>query len=131
MKKTFVIMSVALIVLFITAMTMTSAKSINQKETTYLNNNSIPDSLNKIFINSCTSCHSDDSKSFAKSVLNFSNWDKYTKEEKIKKGDAICKMISEDKMPPESFVKSKPEAKLTDIQIKNICNWSALLSQVK
>jgi cytochrome c len=131
MKKTFVMMMTVFAVLIITAISLTSVKGIGQKEIKNLAVSSIPDSLNKIFTNSCSFCHSDDGKLIAKAKLNLPNWDKYTKEEKIKKGDAICTMISEEKMPPSSVIKSKPEVKLTTNQIKDICKWTVSLSKEK
>ena len=131
MKKTSAIMAVTFVILIITAMALTPVKGISQKEIKILNSNSIPDSLNKILVNSCAYCHSDEGKFIAKAKLNFSGWDKYTQKEKIKKGNAICKMISEGAMPPKSARKSKPEAIPTDAQIKNICNWSVSLSLEK
>jgi len=131
MKKTFVMMMVAFAVLLITAISLTSVKGIGPKEIKILAVSSIPDSLNTIFTKSCVYCHSDGGKLMAKSIINFPNWDKYTKEEKIKKGNAICKMLSEGKMPPSSARKSKPDAIPTAAQIKNICNWTTSLSQEK
>ena len=129
MKTAIAILTVILIVLVVLVFTTAKSNAINQKGLKILNSNSIPDSLNKIFMNSCAYCHSDGGKIMAKAKLNFSSWDNYSQKEKIVKGEDICKMLSEGDMPPKKARKAKPEAIPTDVQIKSICKWTATLGQ--
>src|ERR1035437_9929133 len=123
MKKTFVILTMTMLVIVITAMAFTSSKGISQKEQIVSAGNSIPDSVYKIFKNSCVYCHSDGGKLLARTHVNFPKWDEYTQKEKVSKGSDICDMLSRGKMPPKSVRKSKPELIPTAAQIKSICKW--------
>jgi hypothetical protein len=129
MKKIYAILAISLFVLSIAITTLSSAKDTTQREQIIPDSSSIPDSINKIFTNSCFPCHSDVGKLLAKTKLNFSVWDTYTKKEKIKVREDICKILSDGDMPPESVRKSKPETLPNDAQIKSICNWVASLNQ--
>ncbi len=86
--------------------------------------NHIPDNLKVVFKNSCMACHSDNGGGMAKANLNFSNWDTYSPDKQLKKATGICKVVSKGTMPPKSFVKSHPEAALSDEQKALICKWS-------
>lgn len=120
-------MTLTIVVLVITAMTLTSARGTSQKEKLLSNSNSIPDSVYNIFMNSCVYCHSDGGKMLANAHVNFPDWDKYSQREKASKANKICEMISKGKMPPKSTRKSKPETVPTDEQIKSICSWASTI----
>ena len=78
-----------------------------------------------ILKSACFDCHSDVATSDkAKTALDFDQWDNYKVTRKIAKLDAICEVVSEDKMPPEKYLKSKPDRKLSDEQKKAICEWT-------
>jgi len=89
--------------------------------------NSIPDSLSKIFSNSCMPCHFDGGSKMAIFALNFSDWNKYSVEKQFKKGESICKKITDGTMPPKSFRESKPGIVPTKAQVNNICKWTGTL----
>jgi len=73
----------------------------------------------------CYGCHSDDGKSDkAKEAL---LWDKLPTLEKIKMVstlDEIIEVLEEGTMPPEKFLARKPEAKLTEKEVKTLMNWA-------
>jgi len=129
MKKTLVILSITLSVIVIAAMTLTPAKGTGHKGQISSGSSSIPDSLYKVFQTSCFHCHTDSGKVMAKSMVNFSSWDKYEQKDKVKKGNLICKQISEGNMPPKSAIKSRPGIALTDAQVKSICKWVTSLGK--
>lgn len=82
--------------------------------------------VKEVLKNSCFDCHSDGaSNKKGKNALNFDAWDEYKTGKKISKLSAICDIVSEGKMPPEKYLKSKPEAALTDQQKKLICEWTS------
>lgn len=91
--------------------------------------NPIPDNLKIVFKNSCMTCHSDNGGGMAKANLNFSKWDTYTPEKQVKKAVEICKVVSKGSMPPKSFIKSHPEAVLSDEQKALICKWGESLKK--
>jgi len=86
----------------------------------------IPEDVEKILVSSCNDCHSNEASSKkAKLVLNFDSWDKYKDSKKISKLEKICEEVEEGKMPPEKYLKSKPEKVLDEQQKAAICKWTA------
>jgi len=85
----------------------------------------IPADVNEILKTSCYGCHTQESSSKkAKIALNFDKWDDYKDTKKISKLDAICEVISKDKMPPEKYLKDSPEKALSDDQKVAVCSWT-------
>ena len=85
----------------------------------------IPQNVEEVLKTSCFDCHSHDAKSKkGKLALNFEKWEEYKVTKRIGKLDDICELISEGKMPPEKYLKSKPEAALSDAQKKMLCEWT-------
>ena len=91
----------------------------------------IPAELAKVFTNSCMPCHSADGKKMAKLLLNFSKWDKYGRGTQVRKGKAICKMITKGSMPPAQFIESSPELALPSVVKDDICTWVSSISSKK
>ena len=84
------------------------------------------DDVKEILKNSCFDCHSDGATNKkGKNALNFDTWDEYKTGKKISLLSEICEVVSEGKMPPEKYLKSKPEATLTDQQKKLVCEWTS------
>lgn len=85
----------------------------------------IPADVKEILKASCYDCHSKDaSNKKGKIALNFDKWDDYKDTKKISKLDAICEVISKDKMPPEKYLKNSPDKALSDDQKVAVCSWT-------
>ena len=124
MKNILVILTATIVFSIVTAFVLFPVNNITQKEVKNVISNPIPENLLKIFKNSCTACHAEGGKKMAMSVLNFSNWDKYTPEKQIKKANAISKEILKGSMPPKSFLESNPKATLNKEEITSITKWT-------
>jgi uncharacterized membrane protein len=84
-----------------------------------------PDDVTDILKTHCYDCHSQDaSNKKAKIALNFDKWDDYKDSKKVSKLDAICEVVSKDKMPPEKYLKNNPGKALTDDQKVVLCKWT-------
>jgi len=92
---------------------------------------SLPSGISKILDQSCLVCHGTGGKAMATAHLNVSGWDGYSSEKQAQKASAICKMVTGGKMPPKGYLKSNPQATLTQEQINSLCAWSASLNQGK
>ena len=86
---------------------------------------SVPDSVGSIFERSCYPCHSAPGKSMAMSKLNFDKWDSYKPEKQADKAGDICDEVKKGAMPPKSFQNNNPDKKLSEAEIKILCNWTA------
>lgn len=84
----------------------------------------IPDSVQKIVERACYDCHSNSAKGFTKSVLNFDGFAKYKESKQMSKKEAICEKISNKTMPPSGYVSRNEKGKLTEKEIRIICNWT-------
>ena len=94
-----------------------------------LSTNALPDDVKAIIEKSCIGCHGEGGSRMAMSKLNFSKWDSYPAKKQTAKAAAICKKVTNGKMPPSSVRKSKPELIPTQAQIDLICNWSKTLGK--
>lgn len=85
----------------------------------------IPADVKEILKATCYDCHSQESSNKkAKDALIFDKWDSYKDSKKISKLDAICEVISKDKMPPEKYLEKNPEKALSDDQKVVVCSWT-------
>lgn len=85
----------------------------------------MPDDVQEILKTSCYDCHtSASSNKKGKAALNFDKWDEYKDSKKVGKLDAICEVVSKDKMPPEKYLKNSPEKALSDDQKVLLCSWA-------
>jgi hypothetical protein len=127
MKKT----NLLFLAVFIAAIVMTLVSFTQDgstcKNTLLPDQNAIPDSISAIFTKSCYACHSESSTSFAKSMLNFSEWNTLGAKKQVKLGSAICSKVTKGAMPPGSFLEKNPTAKLTTAQVDSICAWTKTL----
>ena len=84
-----------------------------------------PDEITSILKTSCYDCHSTGSSSEkALKALDFAQWDEHRLTKKIGLLGDIGKMVEERKMPPGKFLEYKPEAELSDEQIKKLSEWT-------
>ena len=85
----------------------------------------IPEDVEAVLKTTCYGCHSSDaSGQKAKIALNFDKWDNYKLTKKISKLDDICELVTDNKMPPEKYLKSNPDKALSDEQKELICTWT-------
>ncbi|HYX06854.1 MAG TPA: heme-binding domain-containing protein [Bacteroidales bacterium] len=64
----------------------------------------------------------------ARDHMNFSEWGTYSTVEAHDKANHICKMVKEGKMPLKAYTLMHKEARLSDRQVKLLCNWVDSLS---
>lgn len=84
-----------------------------------------PDEITAVLKNSCYDCHFTGAKSDkAINALNFDTWDDYRTTKKIGLLGDIGKVLEEGKMPPGKYLENKPEAKLSEKQIKLLADWT-------
>jgi hypothetical protein len=91
----------------------------------------IPADVLKIAEKSCVKCHSEPGSGMALMHLNLSNWDKYSPEKQAAKAEAMCKMVTKEKMPPRKFKESHPDGIPSKEEIKIICDWAQSIKVAK
>ena len=102
----------------------------------------IPENVQKILTNSCKDCHSNEtnypwyskiqpSAWFLKDhidegrrEMNFSVWNTYEPRRKKRKFDEICEQIEAREMPLPSYLWIHWDAKLSDQDVKVLCDWA-------
>ena len=102
----------------------------------------VPDTLARVFLNSCYDCHSNHTSypwynSLApvswflnkhvvegKAHLNFSSWGFLDRAQKISMLDEICEECSDGIMPLKSYTLIHRSADLSPREIEAICDWS-------
>jgi cytochrome c5 len=124
MKNRSSFFSVTVLVFGFLAFVLCPDSAYSQKKTQQETLAAFPNSVSGIFKNSCVGCHSDQSNSKAKMFLNLSEWDKLKMKKQVKIGKKMNKEVANGTMPPEGFLKKRPEAALTPDQIKSISVWS-------
>jgi cytochrome c553 len=108
-----------------------SAPSSNSATVSKADSSAVPPAVHKIMVTSCLACHGEAGKSMALAHVKMSELGTYSPEKLAGKAGAMCKQVTKGKMPPSGFLKDHPEAKLTQEQIKTICDWSASLNKGK
>lgn len=84
-----------------------------------------PDEITSIMKTSCYDCHTTGSSSEkALNAVNFTTWEDYRTTKQIGLLSDIAKVVEEKKMPPGKYLEKKPEAELTDKQIKLLSDWT-------
>jgi hypothetical protein len=56
--------------------------------------------------------------------LNVSEWGRYTARRKDRKLKEICEQVTRGKMPLETYTLLHPQARLSDLDRKALCDWS-------
>ncbi len=115
--------------------------SVNQAETLEAAV-SVPENVEAILTTSCKDCHSNatrypwyaniqptayflaDHIKDGRRHLNFSVWNTYETRRKKQKLDEICEQAESREMPLPSYLWIHRSAKLSDEQIKTLCDWS-------
>jgi hypothetical protein len=111
-------------------------------ETDFIQVSQVPDSLARVFLNSCYDCHSNHTNypwysnvaPFSwylnnhvvegKAHLNFSNWGIMDKAQKVTALDQICEESSSGSMPLRSYLLIHRSSKLREQYIQAICDWA-------
>lgn len=85
----------------------------------------IPDEISTILKNSCYDCHTA-AKGSEKSLkaVDFEQWDQYRLTKQIGLLGDIGKVVEEGKMPPGKYLEKKPDAKLSEAQVKLLADWT-------
>ena len=85
----------------------------------------IPDEITSILETSCYDCHfTGASAEKALNALNFDTWEGYRTTKKVGLLADISKVVGEQKMPPGKYLERKPEAKLSEQQVKLLTEWA-------
>lgn len=101
----------------------------------------VPNDVQTVLKKACFDCHSNQTErpwysyvapvsyfiasdvKEARSHMNFSEWSKYSTVEAHDKANHICKMVKEGNMPLKSYTLMHKEARLSEQQVKLLCNW--------
>lgn len=131
MKKSFIILgiSVSAVIILVFLLTPRQASGVRYQQTGTTTMQTIPDSIYKIFQKSCMDCHADDGSSMAKSKLNFSKWESYDADKKVKKAKDICEEMKKGSMPPKGFRKNNPDLIPTGAEVDAVCKWVASIEK--
>ncbi len=114
---------------------------INPNETLE-NTAKVPNDVVAILKTSCKDCHSNETIypwysnvapiswklvehiDEGRDVLNFSKWGTYSEQRKERKLKEICEQVKEREMPHNQYLWIHWNAKLSDEQIKMLCDWT-------
>ena len=98
--------------------------------------------VRNIISTSCRNCHSEMTEwpwysylapvswliesdvSRARTHVNFSHWEEYSREQRFSFLDEIGEMVSSQSMPPSRYLLLHPEAKLSDADVEVLTHWA-------
>ena len=110
------------------------------------NSMQLPDNVKRILNRSCADCHSNETKypwyskiqpsawflkdhiDEGRHELNLSVWNTYEPRRKKRKLDEICEQIEAREMPLPSYLWIHGDAKMSDEDIKTLCDWTKTAS---
>jgi hypothetical protein len=145
MKKTLQIIAIVLFLAFI-AIQFFRPYRVNLpivESETLKASTEVPEDVQKILQNSCDDCHTNQTNWIwysniapiswkmvehvddGRRELNFSIWNTYDTKRKTRKLEGICEQVKSREMPLPSYLWLHWNAKLSDEQIKTLCDWSA------
>lgn len=105
-------------------------------------NNQIPGAVENILVRSCNDCHTNKTEypwysqiapsswflanhiSDGRRHLNFSEWRTYEISRKRRKLEEVCEQVKEREMPLPSYLWIHWGAKLSDEEVKILCDWT-------
>ena len=111
-------------------------------EQTLETNAQVPEDIQRIFQKSCNDCHTNQTNwrwyseiapmswgmvehvEEGRTELNFSEWASYETPRKRRKLDEICEQVQTKEMPLNQYVWVHWDAKLSDAEIKSVCDWT-------
>lgn len=106
------------------------------------NSAQLPDNVKQILNRSCADCHSNETKypwyskiqpsawflkdhiDEGRHELNLSVWNTYEPRRKKRKLDEICEQVESREMPLPSYLWIHGDAKMSDEDIKTLCDWT-------
>lgn len=107
-----------------------------------LSNNDVPKDIKKMLRTTCYDCHSNETVypwySYVSPVkfliskdtrdgrkhLNFSEWENYSKADKLEVLDEISEEVGEGEMPMKIYPITHPDAKLSDVDREVLISWA-------
>ena len=90
----------------------------------------MPENVKSIVDAKCYGCHSPEGKSDkAKDKLLWDELSNLSKIKQISKLDNISEVVEKGDMPPEKFLESHPDKKLTDEEAKILKDWAISTAQ--
>lgn len=102
----------------------------------------VPDNVDKILMRSCGDCHTNNTAypwysniqptawflaghiKEGRQQLNFSEWGTYNNRRRKRKLGEICEQVENREMPLPSYLWIHWNAKLSDEEIKKVCDWT-------
>ena len=115
--------------------------SVDQSQTIYARLQMTPE-VSAILVRSCHDCHSNSTRwpwysnvapaswllidhvNEGRQHLNFSDWGKLDKRRADKRLEEICEQVTDKLMPIDSYTWIHRSAKLSDADIKTLCDWT-------
>lgn len=84
-----------------------------------------PEEISLILKTSCYNCHYTGAQAEkALKAVDFAQYDTYRVTKKIAVLDDICKMVEEEKMPPEKYLERNPDHQISEANKKLLCDWT-------
>ena len=144
MKKIFKILAIILFASFVVIQFFRpdfTNPPVIENETIYASAD-VPENVRRIIERSCADCHSnetvypwyshiapsswflDDHIRHGREEMNFSKWNTYDAKRKDHKLDEICEMVESREMPLPSYLWIHWDAKLSEDEIKTLCDWT-------
>jgi len=144
MKKALKIVAIVFVVAFIVIQFIRpdfTNPPVNQAETLY-STMEVPENVKTILNRSCADCHSNETKypwyskiqpsawfladhiKDGRRELNLSVWNTYEPRRKRKKLSEICEQVQEKEMPLPSYLWIHWDAKMSEADIKTLCDWT-------
>lgn len=144
MKKTLKIIALVLFLVFIGIQFVRPARTnlpIVQEQTLEATTQ-VPDDVQRVFQRSCNDCHTNQTNwrwyseiapvswgmanhvNDGRKELNFSEWATYESRRKRRKLDEVCEQVQTKEMPLNQYVWVHWDAKLSDAEIKAVCDWT-------
>jgi cytochrome c5 len=124
MKKYYLLAGICVLLITCTSWVLMGRKSSVSPDA----NQAIPEDVKAVFNASCIPCHGTGGKKMATSIVDLSNWDKYSPDTQAKKAAKICNAATKGFMPPKAFREANPNAIPTTEQRELICKWSQTLA---
>jgi hypothetical protein len=143
MKRIWIYLGLVLLALLLIQL-VRPEKNLGEIETAedFIQVSLVPDTLARVFLNSCYDCHSNRTSYpwygnlapaswflnkhvvEGKAHLNFSSWGLMDKAQKISMLDEICDECTEGNMPLGSYLLLHRSSSLDALEIKAICDWA-------
>jgi hypothetical protein len=125
MKKVHLILIILFVFSIIWILFIHPTNAIDQKKN-FTTINSIPGDVTVVLRRSCIKCHDTAGNKIAMAVWSFSKWDTLAPEMQARLAKLMCKVLSNESMPPMAVKRADPELIPTAAEIDIVCKWSNL-----